>query len=166
MTTTDVAYQQCISPRCGAVYNVAESRIACERCGELLDVRYDWDRLQPPDSLRQFERMWSRRNERLRFSGVWRFHELLPFAAPEHVVSVGEGQTLLQQAEGLRRQRGALLTVWIERGPAWQLVMVVPPRAAGGPAPRNWPAGGKEATRIPGRLPAAPGSSRPAVGSR
>jgi threonine synthase len=30
------------------------------------------------------------------FSGVWRFHELLPFAAPKHIVTIGEGQTLLQ----------------------------------------------------------------------
>lgn len=45
--------------------------------------------------------MWSRRNERLRFSGVWRFWELLPFAEPDQVVTIGEGQTLLQQADGV-----------------------------------------------------------------
>ena len=45
--------------------------------------------------------MWGRRNDPLRFSGVWRFWELLPFAPPEHVVSVGEGQTLLQQADAV-----------------------------------------------------------------
>src|SRR5204863_4811712 len=33
------------------------------------------------------------------FSGVWRFRELLPFAAPEHVLTVGEGQTILQRAD-------------------------------------------------------------------
>ncbi|MCA9203171.1 MAG: pyridoxal-phosphate dependent enzyme, partial [Planctomycetales bacterium] len=67
----------------------------------MLDVRYDWDRAQPPRSLRHFEEMWSRRHEPLRFSGVWRFHELLPFAKPETVVTVGEGQTLLQQADSV-----------------------------------------------------------------
>ena len=35
------------------------------------------------------------------FSGVWRFHELLPFAPPESVVTVGEGQTLLQPSDGV-----------------------------------------------------------------
>src|SRR5262245_60985669 len=45
--------------------------------------------------------MWARRNEPLRFSGIYRFHELLPFATPESVVTVGEGQTLLQQADGV-----------------------------------------------------------------
>lgn len=34
----------------------------------------------------------------MRFSGVWRFHELLPFAPADKVVTVGEGQTLLQKA--------------------------------------------------------------------
>ena len=46
--------------------------------------------------------MWSRRNEPLRFSGIYRFHELLPFATPDSVVTVGEGQTLLQQADARR----------------------------------------------------------------
>src|SRR5262245_66228825 len=43
--------------------------------------------------------MWGRRNEPLRFSGIYRFHELLPFATADSVVTVGEGQTLLQQAD-------------------------------------------------------------------
>src|SRR5690606_17803981 len=33
------------------------------------------------------------------FSGVWRFHELLPFAPASHVVTIGEGQTLLKPSE-------------------------------------------------------------------
>ena len=73
----------------------------CPRCGDLLDVQYDWSRLPVPTHIADFERRWSERHERLRFSGVWRFHELLPFAAPEKVVTVGEGQTLLQQADAV-----------------------------------------------------------------
>ncbi len=45
--------------------------------------------------------MWTRRHEPSRFSGVWRFHELLPFAPIDQVVTVGEGQTLLQQADSV-----------------------------------------------------------------
>jgi threonine synthase len=67
----------------------------------LLDVQYDWTRLPVPTRLSDFERRWTERHERLRFSGVWRFHELLPFAPPEKVVTVGEGQTLLQQADAV-----------------------------------------------------------------
>jgi len=63
-----------------------------------LDVTYDWQRHQPPGDLRWFEGKWSRRHEPLAFSGVWRFRELLPFAPPEMLVTIGEGQTLLREA--------------------------------------------------------------------
>jgi threonine synthase len=55
--------------------------------------------LPPPRSLRDFEAKWSERSNPLSFSGVWRFRELLPFAQPEHVFTIGEGQTILQQAD-------------------------------------------------------------------
>jgi threonine synthase len=97
VTKTDVALQKCISPACGATYEVSETRVAC-RCGQLLDVTYDWDRLHPPTALNWFEGKWSRRFDPLAFSGVWRFRELLPFAPPEMAVTIGEGQTLLQHA--------------------------------------------------------------------
>jgi hypothetical protein len=72
---TDVACQRCISPACGATYAIDEVRVAC-RCGHLLDVRYEWDRLRLPKSLDYFEQKWSRRYDPLCASGVWRFHEL------------------------------------------------------------------------------------------
>ena len=75
--------------------------MACEACGSLLDVIYDWNRLRPPTSLDFFETKWSRRYDPLAFSGVWRFHELLPFAPREQVVTIGEGQTLLQESPGV-----------------------------------------------------------------
>ena len=55
----------------------------------------------PPDSLRWFETKWARRSQPLCRSGVWRFHELLPFAPPEQVVTVGEGQTPLVPTDGV-----------------------------------------------------------------
>src|SRR5207245_1909185 len=42
---------------------------------------------------------WSDRLDPLNFSGVWRFRSLLPFPPPEMVVTIGEGQTLLQVAD-------------------------------------------------------------------
>ncbi|MCA9240659.1 MAG: pyridoxal-phosphate dependent enzyme, partial [Planctomycetales bacterium] len=100
-TATSLAYQQCIMPDCGASYGVEEVRTSCDACGALLDIQYDWDRLEVPDSLRWFEQKWSRRNDPLCRSGVWRFHELLPFAPPEKVVTVGEGQTPLVRTDGV-----------------------------------------------------------------
>ncbi len=98
-TRTDLAFQKCLNLECGQVYSTDSTRTSCDRCGDLLDIQYDWNRSGVPTRLADFERFWMRRYEPLRFSGVWRFHELLPFAPPEMVVTVGEGQTLLQQAD-------------------------------------------------------------------
>jgi threonine synthase len=103
---TETAYQQCIAPRCRATCGIDEVRVACPRCGGLLDVAYDWDRAQPPRSWSFFEEKWSRRHEPLCFSGVWRFRELLPFAPPERTVTIGEGQTLLHASQGVARYVG------------------------------------------------------------
>jgi threonine synthase len=90
---------QCINPACRATYDVGTTEFRCAECGSLLDVTYDWDRLSVPRSLADFERKWTRRFDSLGFSGVWRFHELLPFAPAERVITIGEGQTLLQPSD-------------------------------------------------------------------
>ena len=98
-TRTETAYQQCLNPDCRTTLGVDRPVFACPNCGDLLDVVYEWDRLPVPKRLSDFEAKWSRRLDPLCFSGVWRFRELLPFAPPEAVVTVGEGQTLLQPAD-------------------------------------------------------------------
>src|SRR5262249_24454061 len=96
---TDAVFQRCIHPDCAATVPVDDTSFRCPRCGGLLDVVYDWNRLPPPRSLRDFEAKWTRRSDPLCFSGVWRFRALLPFAAPEQVLPIGEGQTILQKAD-------------------------------------------------------------------
>ncbi len=105
-TNTDQAFQRCVSPSCGATYDIGEAHTSCDSCRGLLDVAYDWDRLPVPGSLREFEKKWSRRNDPLCKSGVWRFHDLLPFAAPEKIVTIGEGQTLLAPSDGVAQYIG------------------------------------------------------------
>src|SRR5262249_42755780 len=82
-------------------WSVDDTRFLCAHCGSLLDVAYDWDRVRPPQSLRDFEAKWAERSNPLCFSGVWRFRELLPFAPPDKVLTIGEGQTILQQADAV-----------------------------------------------------------------
>lgn len=94
-----IAFQRCLNSQCGATFDIGQERTACDHCGDLLDIEYDWSRIEVPNRLSDFEQMWTRRYEPLRFSGVWRFHELLPFAPADKVVTVGEGQTLLQKAD-------------------------------------------------------------------
>ena len=90
------AYLRCIRPDCAATTCLEETTYACARCGSLLDVAYDWDRCEPPKALKEFEGRWGRRSDPLDFSGVWRFRELLPFADEADLVTIGEGQTILQ----------------------------------------------------------------------
>src|SRR5438876_9424623 len=97
----DLVYQRCIHPDCGGTHAVDVTSFVCPRCGGLMDVAYDWERLNPPKSLREFEAKWSERGNPLSFSGVWRFRELLPFADPEKVLTIGEGQTILQRADAV-----------------------------------------------------------------
>jgi len=98
----DVAHQQCIRPACGAGYDLLSVHQRCERCGALLDVAYDWDRLPaPPPSPEAFARRRGSRGNPLDYSGVWRFRELLPFAEPDKVLTVGEGHTQLRASDGV-----------------------------------------------------------------
>ncbi|MCH7592842.1 MAG: threonine synthase [Planctomycetes bacterium] len=100
----DRAFQQCVLPACGETYGIDEILFACRACGSLIDVRYDWSRCEVPKSLTFFD---GRRGATgLDASGVWRFRELLPFAEPEDLVTVGEGRTLLQQADELAGEIG------------------------------------------------------------
>lgn len=97
----DTVYQRCIDPACGGTAPLEDTSFVCPSCGGLLDVAYDWNRLAPPRSLRDFEARWAERSDPLNFSGVWRFRALLPFAPPERVMTIGEGQTILQKADGV-----------------------------------------------------------------
>ncbi|MBV8781186.1 MAG: threonine synthase [Phycisphaerae bacterium] len=105
----DVAYQQCINPDCHTTYAVEQIKVACDKCGSLLDILYDWNRTAVPKSLKFFEHRWATKGTQLEgqldFSGVWRFREMMPFYRTEaDVVTIGEGRTVLQDAQLLARQ--------------------------------------------------------------
>jgi threonine synthase len=97
----DAVFQRCIDPSCAATAGVEDTSFVCPRCGGLMDVAYDWGRLAPPRALRDFEAKWADRADPLSFSGVWRFRTLLPFAPPDKVLTIGEGQTILQRADAV-----------------------------------------------------------------
>jgi threonine synthase len=96
---TDVAFQRCIAPACGKTCAIDQVHLSCPECGSLLDVAYDWDRVALPAALDDFEAKWAARSDPLCVSGVWRFRELLPFAKREHIVTIGEGQTMLRPSD-------------------------------------------------------------------
>ena len=96
---TDIARQECINVDCRARFDVTEPLFECPSCGDLLDVRYDWSGAVLPRRLKDFEAKWAVPGDPLAFSGVWQYHELLPFAPPESIITVGEGKTVFQQAD-------------------------------------------------------------------
>lgn len=100
------AYVKCINPDCGAEYSCSEVLVECTNCGELLDTIYNWDKIEVPDSISDFAKRWSTRNNRLDYSGVWRFRELLDFCPDNHKVSIGEGQTILEQNRAIAAELG------------------------------------------------------------
>lgn len=107
----DAAFQKCMNPACGATYGIEEVHTACPKCKSLLDIAYEWDRLPVPKSLAAFEHRWMTKglqaSGKLDFSGVWRFRELMPFYRTEDdIVTIGEGRTLLQQADLLAARVG------------------------------------------------------------
>jgi threonine synthase len=96
-------FQKCINPDCGAEFDVSEVIFKCPRCGELLDTLYNWDKVKVPKKLSDFGKRWADRDKALDFSGVWRFRELLDFCPDNYKVTIGEGQTILQQNDAVAR---------------------------------------------------------------
>lgn len=103
---TDQAYLQCINPDCGTEFDCSQTLFRCPRCGDLLDVCYRWDRIPVPRSMSQFASRWASRNNCMDLSGVWRFRELLSFCHDRYKVTVGEGQTILEQNQAIARYLG------------------------------------------------------------
>jgi len=98
-----VAFQKCINPNCGSEFDCGQALFKCPDCGELLDAQYNWDRIAVPGKLSDFGKRWANRSNRLDFSGVWRFRELLNFCEDKYKVTIGEGQTILQQNDAVAK---------------------------------------------------------------
>ncbi len=111
--TAPIARQRCINAACAATFDVRTTLVACSKCGNLLDLDYDWSRF-PYRDWHEFELRSNTTGPRsaagvypstpamLDFSGVWRFRDLLPFYEDErNIVTIGEGRTNLQRADQL-----------------------------------------------------------------
>ncbi len=89
------AYVQCIEESCGRRQDAKKEGFVCASCGALLEVKYEFDRLDPE----VMRRAWHQRRlsgEPIDRSGVWRFRELIPFVEPgDRIISLSEGSTPL-----------------------------------------------------------------------
>jgi threonine synthase len=87
---------------CGHRHDAKRPLTVCERCGQMLAVRYDLERVKAavtPEALRQ------------RPPGMYRFRELTPLDNGEVPVTLGEGGTPLLELPRLARHLG-LRHVW------------------------------------------------------
>jgi threonine synthase len=90
-----MTHQECIN--CGSKYNIDEVIYFCKKCGDLLEVTYDYNKLK--ETLKK--RNWS--NVPL---SVWRYRDLMPINNSSRIVSLGEGGTGLHLTKGLGKQLG------------------------------------------------------------
>ena len=90
---------ECI--RCGAHYAKDEIVYTCRECGGLLDIRYDYARVDT-------ERIVKAPGE-----GVWKFRELLPFDDETIPVTIQEGNTPLYRCDRLGEKLG-LHDLWVK----------------------------------------------------
>ena len=97
---TFVSHVECTV--CGQHHDAKQVLSVCARCGQMLAVRYDLDRVKAcvtKDALRS------------RPPGMYRFRELTPLAADEEPVSLGEGGTPLLPLPRLAAELG-LRQLW------------------------------------------------------
>ena len=81
---------QCIN--CKSDYETAEMIYECPRCHDLLEIRYDYERLASEVDTR----LW-----RSRPFSVWRYLEQIPISGKSKIVTLGEGGTGLHKSENL-----------------------------------------------------------------
>jgi threonine synthase len=89
------SYLQCIEEGCQRRQDPKKDAHSCAYCGGLLEVKYEFDRLDPE----QYRHAWHQRRlsgEPIDRSGVWRFRELIPFVdSTARIISLSEGSTPL-----------------------------------------------------------------------
>ncbi|MCJ7762432.1 threonine synthase [Candidatus Bathyarchaeota archaeon] len=92
-----MTHQECIN--CGTNYDVNEIVYFCKKCGDLLEVKYDFEEL----SKKLEKSNW--RNVPL---SVWRYKDFMPIDDISKIVSLNEGGTGLHSCHKLGNQLGLL----------------------------------------------------------
>ncbi len=78
---------------CHTEYSPKETRYHCEKCGGLLEAKFQLPRLKRPP--------WKDRS-----IGVWKYRELVPIDNEQHIVTLNEGGTGLHRCQRLGKRLG------------------------------------------------------------
>ncbi|HUV79634.1 MAG TPA: threonine synthase [Candidatus Bathyarchaeia archaeon] len=90
---------ECI--RCGARYSKEDVIYTCSKCGGLLDIKYDYSKVD-------VKRIVNARGE-----GVWKYRELLPFDDETKPITINEGNTPLYRCDRLAKAMG-ISDLWVK----------------------------------------------------
>ncbi|HUV01877.1 MAG TPA: threonine synthase [Desulfobacteria bacterium] len=90
---------ECI--RCGAHYSKADVIYTCSKCGGLLDIKYDYSKVDATKIVKGTG------------EGVWKYRELLPFADDIKPVTIQEGNTPLYRCDRLAKAMG-ISDLWVK----------------------------------------------------
>jgi len=85
-----MTYQECIN--CGSRYSLDEIVYVCKKCGNLLEVEYDFAEIR--EEMEKND--WKKRP-----LSVWRYKELMPIKGTSQIVSLSEGGTGLHRCKRL-----------------------------------------------------------------
>jgi threonine synthase len=92
-----MTHQECIN--CGAKYGVDEIIYFCRKCGDLLEVKYDFDEIK--------RKLKKSRWQNVPLS-VWRYRDFMPIDDISKIVSLNEGGTGLHSCHRLGKQLGLM----------------------------------------------------------
>jgi len=90
-----MAHQECIN--CGSKYAVDEIAYFCKKCGDLLEIKYDYDVLARAIGKSDWEKVPL---------SVWRYKDFMPIHDFSKIVSLNEGGTGLHPCTRLGKQLG------------------------------------------------------------
>ena len=90
-----MSYQECIN--CGTRYPIDEVVYFCRKCGDILEIKLDYDMAQ--DMLKKSD--WKKTP-----LSVWRYRDLMPIADPSRIITLNEGGTGLHQCKRLGKALG------------------------------------------------------------
>ena len=90
-----MTHQECIN--CGAKYEMNDVVYFCRKCGDLLEIQYDYDALSAK---------LSKSNWRSVPLSVWRYRDFMPVSETTKIISLGEGGTGLHLSSRLGQQIG------------------------------------------------------------
>ncbi|MCK5625924.1 threonine synthase, partial [Candidatus Bathyarchaeota archaeon] len=77
-----MTYQECIN--CGKKYDIDKIIYFCKKCGDLLEIKYDYDKINEEISKSNWQ------NVPL---SVWRYRDFMPIKDFSKIVSLQEGGT-------------------------------------------------------------------------